>query len=262
MWGALMVAAVITAFHPVRLAIVALLISRPRPVTNLFAYWIGAISLGLPSVLIPLMVLHSTPVIESFTRNVATSSSLRYVQVGLGVLVLSIAALMAARSVPRQKVNSTEPGSNVSTMVLEPDTPQGLSDWLGHREGSTTSAKSATRGLSGRANRAWENGSLWVSALLGGLMGGPSLDGAFFGLALIVTSGATVAAQVTAAIAYVFVILLVVEIILICAIAAPSKTQAVLHVVHTWVQRHRRKILIVLFSVVGLVMIAQGTNVL
>jgi hypothetical protein len=94
------------------------------------------------------------------------------------------------------------------------------------------------------------------------LMGGPSLDGVVMGLAVIVTSGATTPMQVSAAIASVFVMLVLVEIILVSSVVAPTKTEAALGRIHDWVQTHRRKILIVLFAVVGIVLVAQGMGVI
>lgn len=259
MWGTLMVGALLTALHPVRLAIVALLISRPRPVANLFAFWVGAVVFGIPTLLIPLLVMHSTPVIESFTQGLATSSTFLHIQIGLGMLALLVAALMTARASARSRVTSPEANPKSSTLVLDPKAPPAFSELLGrHDDDLATAGRSPIRRLLSRANSAWEKGSLWVAGLLGMLMGGPSIDGVVMGLALIVTSGATVGTQVIGAIAFVFGILLVVEVILISSVVAPSRTHAILEAVHDWVQAHRRKILIVLFAVVGMVLVAQG----
>jgi hypothetical protein len=262
MWSTLIVGTLMTALHPVRLAIVALVISRPRPLANLFAYWVGAVVFGIPSLLIPLLVLHSTPAIESFTQGLATSPTFRHVQVGIGVLALSIAALMIMRSSSHLKASLSKPGGNTPTVVLDPNPPNVISRLLGRGEDVASEGGSTNRQLLSRARKAWENGALWVACLLGMATGGPSLDGIVLGTALIVTTGATVGAQVIAAIAFVFGILLVVEIILISSVAAPTRTQAVLQVVHDWVQTYRRKILIVLFALVGVALVAQGTGVI
>jgi hypothetical protein len=249
----------------VRLAVVALLISRPRPLQNLFAYWIGALSVGIPSLLIPLVVLHSTPKISSITQGVATSSTFRHIQVGIGVLALSIAALMVMRSTVRQGV-PTSGGrrrmparvGNATTLEDDPNTANAISRLLGGSPNAARESRSPVRRLLGRAHNAWENGSLWVAGLLGATMGGPSLDGVVLGTAFIVTSGAVIGAQVSAAIVSVFVMLGVVEIILVSSVVAPAKTQGALSVMHDFVQTHRRKILIALFVVVGAALVAQG----
>jgi hypothetical protein len=270
MWSTLMVGAIFTAFHPVRLAVVALLISRPRPVASLFAYWLGALIAGIPLLLVPLVVLHSTPTISSATQNLATSTTFRHIQVGIGVLAISIAVLMIVRSSKRQRVPAASSGhrtpsrvGNTSTLEVEPNTVDAVSRLLGG--GSRVAAvedRSPVRRMLDRAHNSWENGSSWVAGLLGMVMGGPSLDGVFFGLAIIVTSGASIGEQISAAIVSVFVMLAVVEVILLSSLVTPARTEAALRVVHDWVQSHRRKILIILLAVVGAALVAQGAGVI
>jgi hypothetical protein len=265
MWGTLMMGALFSALNPVRLAVVALLISRPRPVQSLFAYWVGALAAGIPSLLIPLMVLHSSEKVSSFTQHLATSPTFRHIQVGMGLLALSIAALMIVRPSARQQApasggrNGTPArAGTTSTLELDPNTPPAISRLLGRNRDSVIGGGSPIRQLLGRVGNAWDNGSVWVAGLLGVVMGGPSVDGAVLGIALIVTSGATLGTQVSAAIAFVFGILLIVELILVSSVVAPAKTREALRVVHDWVQAHRRKILITLFAIVGAALVAQG----
>jgi len=261
MWGLLMMGAVFTALNPVRLAVIALLISRPRPVANLFAYWLGAVVFGIPSLLIPLTVLHSTPVLSAITQSMATSPIFRHVQVGMGVLALSIAAWTLVRSASSQRAEVRTP-IGASTLVMDPNAAPAIFQRLGRSGDPAMRSRSPIRRLFGHASDAWESGSLWVAALLGMLMGGPSLDGVVMGLAIIVTSGGTTGSQISAAIASVFVMLALVEIILVSSVVAPTKTEAALGLIHDWVQTHRRKILIVLFTVVGIALVAQGLGVI
>ncbi|MDT5078619.1 MAG: hypothetical protein QOJ80_3256 [Mycobacterium sp.] len=258
MWGTLMLGALLTALNPVRLAVVALLISRPRPVQNLFAYWAGAVILGIPSMLIPLVVMHSTPAIQSFTQGLATNPTFRHVQIGLGVLALSIAALMIVRSPARQKAPVPQPVGNAPTVVLDPNPPNAVTRLLGRSEDAASERRSPIRRLLGRAAEAWEDGALWVACLLGMATGGPSLDGIVLGAALIVTGGASLGVQALAGVAFVFGMLLIVEIILVCSVAAPTRTKAILQVVHDWVETNRRKIIISLCALVGVALVAQG----
>jgi Sap, sulfolipid-1-addressing protein len=269
MWGTLMVGALFTALNPVRLAVIALLISRARPVHNLFAYWVGAVIAGIPSLLIPLMLLHSSESISSFTQDLATSATFRHVQVGMGVFALSVALLMVVRSAAHRRLpvltspNRMSGGlSSTSTLELEPNTPPVISWLVGRKRHATSAGGSSSRGLLTRAGEAWENGSIWVAALLGMVMGGPSVDGVVLGTALIMASGASIAVQVSAAIAFVFGMLAIVEIILVSSVAAPAKTQLVLQRVHDWVQAHRRMILITLLALTGIALVSQGMGVM
>jgi Sap, sulfolipid-1-addressing protein len=71
-WSTVLGLALLVTVNPVRLGVILLVISRPRPVQNLFAYWVGSLMVGIPSFLVPLMVLHVTPTFASFTKDLAT----------------------------------------------------------------------------------------------------------------------------------------------------------------------------------------------
>jgi hypothetical protein len=259
MWSSVLVLALLIAISPLRLGITLLLISRPRPVQNLLAYWVGGLTGCIPAVVVPMTLLHGTPMFKSFADGLATSSTVRHIQIGIGVLALSIAALMTVRSLTRvrQRARVPTPSGNTSTLVLDPNTPPAISQLLGRTQDAPTEGGSATRRLLGRAHNAWENGSLWV-ALVIGFVNMPTPDVLLLVLAIIVTSGASIATQVSAAIAFVVGILAVVEITLLSYLAMPAKTQAVLRLLHDWVLAHRRKILVAIFAVGGVSLVAHG----
>ncbi|MBN7551540.1 GAP family protein, partial [Mycobacteroides abscessus subsp. abscessus] len=54
MWGLLLAMAIMFAVNPVLLAVIVLMISRPRPVQNLAAYWLGSMIVSLAGLLVPL----------------------------------------------------------------------------------------------------------------------------------------------------------------------------------------------------------------
>ena len=277
MWGPLMLLALLMTIHPVRVGIVLLVLSRPRPTQNLLAYWAGcAISLLLV-LLIPLAALHATPAIASFAKDLidpAPNSTSGHVAIWLGVFTLLIAALILLRSPAHQRTQTPAPrrggrhrmpnrsGSvDTSTLVLDPNAPPVISRLLPPTEDGAKGSESAIRRLLGRAGNAWENGSVWVAFVLG-FATAPSVDGAVVVLALIVASGDGIAMQFSAAIAYIIVMLAVEEVILVSSVTAPATTEAVLRRLHNWALAHRRKLLAAIFAVVGLSMVAQGMGVL
>src|SRR4051794_6575848 len=92
--------ALLGSLNPVRLGVTLLLISRQRPVRNLLLFWVGCLTGSCLAILFPLVLLNVIPALESHAHswaNPATNSSFGYVQVGLGVLALTIAALIAVR---------------------------------------------------------------------------------------------------------------------------------------------------------------------
>ena len=57
---------------PMRLGITLLVISRPRPVQNLLAYWVGCLIALILNMAVPLTLLHATPTFRSFAHDWAT----------------------------------------------------------------------------------------------------------------------------------------------------------------------------------------------
>jgi hypothetical protein len=247
--------ALLATLNPARIGGVLLLISRPRPMQNLFAYWVGALTVTVPALLIALMVLHFTPNLP----RLAASSTVRHIQIGIGVLALSIAAVMTVRFTARRRAHLPAPGGNTSTLALDSNSPTATSRQPGRAQDTPTEGGSAIRRLLGRAHNAWENGSLWV-AFLFGLGTPPAPDAILFVAAFIAASGAAIGAQVSAAIAYTFGMFAIIEITLASYLVTPAKTQAVLRVLHGWARAHRRKILVAMFAVVGVALVANGMS--
>jgi Sap, sulfolipid-1-addressing protein len=264
-WGLVLGLALLVAVNPVLLGVILLMISRPRPVPNLLAYWVGGLIVNVACLLVPLVALHLTPTFTSFAQDLATpataaSSTVRHVEIGMGVLALSIAALMTVRFLARQRAHLPTPDDNTSILVLDSNTPTAISSPLGRAQDAATEGGSAIRRLLGRLQNAWENGSLWV-AFMFGLGGLPPPLLVLFVDTTIVASGAAIGTQVIAAIAFVVGMLAVFEIVLVGYLAAPAKTQAVLRPLHDWALAHRRQVLVAIFAVVGFFQLAKGMGI-
>jgi hypothetical protein len=261
-WSSVLALALLAALNPLRLGLALLVISRPRPAQNLLAFWVGCLIVSLSDLLVPLMALHFTPMFNSFVHDVGTpgtvaSSTVRHIQIGGGVLALSIVVLLTLRFSARQRAHLPTPGANTSTLEPESNTSTATSRLLGRGQDAPMEGGSAIRRLLGRAHNAWENGSLWVAFVIG-LVSGPSLEGVVYVLAIIVPSGASTGTQVSAAIAFVVGMLAVVEITLAGYLVTPAKTQAFVQLLHDWARAHRRKVLVAMFAVVGVALVAQG----
>jgi Sap, sulfolipid-1-addressing protein len=262
MWSTLLVLALLAGLDPIRLGWTLLVVSRPRPIQNLFAYWVGTMTVSVLLILGPLMLVNATPKFNSFTDNLATNPTFRQIQTGLGVLVLSVVAVMVVRSLARRRQRAlvSTPSGAGSTLVLDSNTPTASSPLPVHAQDAATEDGSAIRWLLGRARNAWENGSLWVSFVIGvGCV--PPIDGTIFILAIAVTSGAELGTQLIAAIVFVVGTLVVVEIMLIGYLAVPAKTEAMLRLLHNWALAHRRHVLFAIFAVVGVSLVAHGTGI-
>jgi hypothetical protein len=260
-WSPVLVLALVLALDPVRLAAIILMITHPRPLQSLLAYWVGAMAVSVPYLLVPLVVLHVTPPFRSFARHLATttfaSPNVRHIQIGIGVLALSIAALMTIRFRARQRAYLPTQGGTTSTPVPDSNTPTANSRPPDRSQDATTKAGSAIRRLNARAWDAWENGARWPAFIAGVVSGPPPLT-VLLVLTTIVASGAAIGTQVGLALAWVVGMFAVVEIILVSHLATPTKTQALLRLLHDWILAHRRQTLIAMLAVVGVVMTAYG----
>lgn len=260
MWSSVLALGLLTGLNPVRIGLALLVISRPRPVQNLLVYGAGCVTACVLAVAVPLTLLHMTPMFEPIVDGFAASPTLRHIQIVLGVLALSIAALLTVHALMRrrQRADLPPPGSKAPTLVMNSPAPSPISRLLGHEQDASTEDLSVTRRLLRRVHAAWKDGSLWVSFVIGFGFGGVEPDAGFFLLAFILTSGAGIGAQIIAGVAFIVGILVVVEVTLISYLIAPAKTQATLHRLHDWALAHRRTILIAMCLLGGVALIARG----
>jgi hypothetical protein len=240
------------SLDPVRIGVMLLIISRPRPAQNLVACWLGWMISGVAELLVPLLVLHSTPRFSTFANDLANPATpagaiARRIEFGVGVLALSIAVVMTMRSLARRRVHLNSP-----TAISRP---------MGHAQDAPADDGSAIRRLLGRAHNAWENGSIWV-ALVVGLGWGVPPSAVVFGLGVIATSEAAIGAQVSAVIAFVVGMLAVVEVVLVGYLAAPAKTQAVLQQLHDLVRPRRQQVLVAIFALAGVSLVIRGAGII
>nr|WP_231990681.1 GAP family protein [Mycobacterium sp. 852002-30065_SCH5024008] len=254
---------ILAALNPVRLGLALLMISRPRPGPNLLAYWVGGLTVCVPELLAPLILLNFTSTFGSIGHGSAgpsASSTLPRIQMGLGVLGLSIAALMTVRFSTRQRAEARASSDGASTPAPASDSPIAVPRFLSRARDVSADDSSGVRRLLHRAHRAWEKGSLWVAWVIG--LASVPVDGVLFILAIIVASRAAVTTQVSASIAFVLLMYSVVEMILVGYVAAPARTQALLRQLHDWVRAYHRQILVTVFAVVGVTQLAQGMHIL
>lgn len=238
MCSAVLVLALLAAMDPVRIGIVALLISRPRPMLNLFAFWLGGMATGIAVALVVLIFLRElTLSVLRALVSVASGPIVAYTQVAIGALALQIALLIAARFWTRQRTPVAVTRSGPSVLLLEPNT-------------STGSNRLSIRGR-------LERGSLPVAFVAGMWLATPPVE--YLGaMVAILASGAAVGAQVSAALMFTVVAFAIVEIPLISYLATPARTQAVLLRLHEWIRARREPILTVVIGACGLLLMVAG----
>lgn len=266
MWGPLLVLALLLTINPLRLGIMLVVLARPRPMPNLLVYWIGTLLAGLAFLLGPLIVLHSTPKLASFAEGVVQSDpdpAVKHSVIGFGALLLVAGTLMAVLSVVRAPARAKvkagtarDDARSTSTLTLDPGTLPLISRLIRPAPDDPPHGASRIRQLLGSTRDAWQNGSPWIAFVIG-LMVMPA-DGVLLALALIVASGAVIATQLGAAIAFLITVLMVEEVILVSNVLVPEKTEAALRRLHDWAVAHHRKFMAAILAVTGISLMVQG----
>jgi len=266
MWGSLLGLALLISLNPMLLGMILLVVSRPRPVQNLFVYWVGAMLVNVPMFLVPLLLLHITPGFASFAEGLATPAEpslgvIQPVALGLAAVLLSIAVVMGVRPRMREHADAhVGGGTGTATTVPRPDAAQANPGVLSGARDAVSNIVSAIQRLYARLTKTWDNGALWV-AMVFGMMYLPSATLVLLIDTTIVASGAGIGEQVIAAIVFVVGFLAVLELVLISYAIAPAKTELLLRPLHEWARAHNRHILIVFFVLIGLWQLARGIGV-
>jgi hypothetical protein len=254
MLGAILMVTFVAAVDPVRLAVTLLMISRPRPMSGLLAYWVGCLVSSVPSALIPVLVLHYVPMFRPFTQGLAntimgalSSTTGRHVQLGMGALALAVAGLLAVRYAARQRAQ--QPLTvGPSALVTQPRHP--VFYLFGRAADPSRRNESAIWRLLLRAHTAWESGSSQMAFVIGLFSGPPPVELLIL-VTAVVASGATLGMQVTAAVGFVIGMLAVIEFILISHLVAPAKTGALMQRAHEAVRANQRWVFVALSAGMG-----------
>ncbi|OBG21199.1 hypothetical protein A5765_01450 [Mycolicibacterium celeriflavum] len=221
MWITLLMMAVAVSLEPFRIGMTVLMINRPQPVLQLLTFLIGGFVMGISVGVIVLFVLR--PALGS-----GHSSTLPKVQIVVGAVVLVNAALVA-------------------TGLL----------WGGRDDGAPGRTNRMLAPLATRARQLLKSGSLWTAGVAGLGIALPSVD-YLAALALIVASGAAATAQFGALILFNVVAFALVEIPLLCYLAAPDRTRASLSALYDWVRAQGRRGVSLLLATVGCVLLGVG----
>ncbi|MCW2652476.1 MAG: hypothetical protein QOE41_4473 [Mycobacterium sp.] len=240
MWGGVLFFAISAAQDPVRIGIMVLLISRQRPMHNLLAYWLGLMASGFGTGLVALFLLRDfmLPVVRVVT-SVAKSPVVPPIQIALGALALSTAAMLAVRSSVRQAAYAPTPGGDACAPVLQPRAP------------NVSSRLSWSRLLKGES---------LGSAFVAGLLTSTQFVEFWGAMIVILASRAGAVTQVGSALMFALVAFAIVEIPLVGCLVSPAKTQAVVMPVHGWLRAHRRAVFTFVLCVVGLFMVTSGVG--
>jgi hypothetical protein len=236
--SAVLALSLLAAIDPVRIGITALLISRPRPMLNLVAFWVGGMAAGIVAAVGALLFLRDlTLSVETALVSAASSRSVAYLQFAIGVLAVSLAALMLARFGARQRTAVPVTGGQSAVLLLEPNAPTG----------------SSRLSIRGRL----EGGSLAVAFVAGVALATPPVE-YIAAIIAIMASEPTAAAQVGAALMFTVVAFTVVEVPLITYLTSPAQTLAVVRRLNDWISARRQAIPAIVIGAIGFLLLVSG----
>ncbi len=238
MCSAVIALSLLAAIDPVRIGITALLISRPRPMLHLLAFWVGGLSAGTVAAVGALLFLRDLMLsVDTAVVSATSSHSAAYLQFAIGVLAVSLAALMLARLGARQRTAVPVTGGESAVLLLEPNAP-------------TRPSRSSIRGR-------LEGGSLAVAFVAGVALATPPVE-YMAAIIAIMTSEPTATAQVGAALMFTVVAFTVVEVPLITYLTAPAQTLAVVRRLNDWISKRRQANPAIVVGAIGCLLVVSG----
>lgn len=243
MWGTILALALWLATDPTRLVIVVVLMSRLRPRHNLLAYWLGGMAAGIAPGLIVLCLMlvprNSLTLVMGDVRSTAARFTGGYFQIAMGVVALLIAAVVSAKLPPRQDVGMSTYGGFPSAPDRQPI------------------ASTAIARVRVRVRRALQGGNPWVAFGVGLVSTMPPIEYLVV-LIIIVSSGAAFGTQLGAVVMFTLVVLVLVEIPLVSYLVMPEKTEAAVLRLQRFALANRRRILIIVPAVAGVLLVTAG----
>jgi hypothetical protein len=240
MSSAVLLLSLLAAIDPVRIGITALLISRPRPILNLLAFWLGGMAAGIGAALGVVLFLREFTLSVMRALDSASGGLVAvYIQVALGVLAVSVAVLLMGRYRARQRASVPVAAGGASVLLTEPSTP-------------TTLGRLSIRGR-------LESGS-WVAAFVAGVaLATPPVE-YMAAIVAIMGSEPSTPAQVGSAIMFTVVAFTVVEVPLVTYLTAPAQTLAVVRRMNEWLAERRQAIPAVVMGALGFLLLVSGVG--
>jgi hypothetical protein len=234
------------AFDPFRVGFVLVLTSRPRPMMNLFAFWLGGMAAGIGEALVVLLLMRDFALVA--IHNVASAfEDLRSglviftggrLQITLGVIILMSILVIRVRERARKQVAFGSGG--VPGVVLKPRGPAAVFAWL-----------------AARTHDMLKSDYIWPVFVAGAASAIPPIEGVAV-LAVIMASRADLGTQLSAFLVFTLLLLSIIEIPLVSYLVRPEKTLAVIQQIQGWIQAHLRQIMHGIMTMGGLSAVVQG----
>lgn len=233
---------------PLRLGLVAVLLSQSRPILNLLAFWLGGVTAGVGVAMAALVFMRDVALsaLQSMASTIAGVRSAVPIftggrfQITLGVIaLLSVLVLLIRERLRAARPTVMADVGDQSDAAVQPRMPS-----LFARLGAVT-------------QNVLQRGFVWSSFVVGLGSATPPVETLGL-LAIIMASGAAIGTQFSAFLLYTLIVLAVIEIPLVGYLATPEKTQVVMMWLQNALRVHRRRISQTAITITGVACLVQG----
>ncbi len=250
MWNAVLYIGLVMATDPIRLGLALILVTRRRPLLNLFAFWVGGLVSGVFLATVVLLLARdiALPTIRTVVSGLSTlRSEIVFLaggrlQITMGVITLLAVLVLSARQRARERtpVAVGDGGDASEPPPVEPRRP----------------------GLIARMGAFSQNmltcpGFVWPAFLVGLASSAPPIE-SVAALTIIMASRATLGAQFSAFIVFILLVLIVIEVPLLGFVLMPQRTQALMTRVQAWMQLYGKKLTRYLLCIMGVWGVVSG----
>jgi len=241
MWGTVLLMAVVAGVDPVRIGAVAYILSRPKPMRLLVAYFVGGFGVSLIIGGVILFVLGEADVGKA-------SSIPPEIEVAVGALALVVSVLVATGVAGRLRERAEARKAHGSEQA-----------------GAAEGEKSGLEKLPGfeklpqRAQDALRTESPWIAWIAGVAIGMPT---AYYlaAIAAILKSGVGTGGQIAGLLVFNVIAFAVAEIPLVSFTVAPEATRTRIDQFYQWVSTHQRVVIATLAGIVGAYLLIVGIS--
>ncbi|MED5815388.1 GAP family protein [Mycolicibacterium sp. 050232] len=239
MWSTVLVMAAVAAIDPLRIGVVAFMLSRSRPVRLLLPFFLFAFTAN---------VAVGAAVVFVFKKATSAGGSTMSpgLEIGIGAVALVIAVL-SITGVLERLVNRVRARRRVPAAVGDgTDAP-------------TTDAVPGLSKLPGGLQAALRGEAPWAAGLLGLINGFPT-PYYLAAMAAALTSGAAVTEQMAAMVVFNLVGFLAAIIPIVSFWVAPAATRSAVERIYEWMGVHHRLVVAVIAGAVGGYFLAMGVS--
>jgi hypothetical protein len=249
MWTAVVFVGFGMALDPLRLGLVAVLLSRRRPMQNLAAFWLGGMFAGIAFGLMVLIIFRDAA-LTAIENVVATMNEVRSAvvildgggfKITLGVLFLTLLAVLVTRRRARERV-LVGMGSGDGSSVMVAERPRNI-----------------FARMAAFSQNLLERGGAWPAFVVGLGSATPPVECVMI-LTIIMASGHAIGTQLMAFTVFIVLVLALLELPLLMYLLMPKKTEAVMLRLDVWLRTHRRRIFEISLAVTGVVLLVQGVG--